>query len=47
MLGVYSHLVLFVVGYLASFLFKRPPAPKTLTLYGWRERLARREAQGK
>ena len=37
MLGVYSHLIVLVVGYLASFLFKTPPAPKELTLYGYLE----------
>ncbi|MBN1507091.1 MAG: sodium:solute symporter [Sedimentisphaerales bacterium] len=35
MLGVYSHLVLFVVGYLASFLFRPDKDTKDLTLYGW------------
>ncbi|MBQ9355795.1 MAG: sodium:solute symporter [Prevotella sp.] len=34
MLGVYSHIIVLVVGYLASFLFKTPPAPKELTIYG-------------
>jgi len=37
MLGVYSHLIVLVVGYLASFLFKTPPAPKELTIYGYLE----------
>jgi SSS family solute:Na+ symporter len=35
MLGVYSHLVLFVVGYLASFLFRPDKDTTDLTLYGW------------
>lgn len=35
MLGVYSHIVLFVVGYLASFLFQPDKDTKDLTLYGW------------
>jgi len=35
MLGVYSHIVLFVVGYLASFLFRPDKDTKDLTLYGW------------
>jgi len=39
MLGVYSHIVLFAVGYLASFLFRSDKDTKDLTLYGW---LARR-----
>jgi len=38
MLGVYSHLVLFGVGYLASFLFKSPPVPANLTYQGWLEK---------
>lgn len=35
MLGVYSHIVLFVVGYFASFLFRADKDTKHLTLYGW------------
>lgn len=35
MLGVYSHLILFAVGYLASFFFKQDKDIKELTLYGW------------
>ena len=35
MLGVYSHIVLFVVGYLASFLFRADKDTKEFTLYGW------------
>jgi SSS family solute:Na+ symporter len=35
MLGVYSHIVLFVVGYLASFLFRADKETKDLTLFGW------------
>ena len=35
MLGVYSHLIVLVVGYLASFFFKTPKAPKELTIYGY------------
>lgn len=34
MLGVYSHLIVLVVGYLASFLFKTPLADKELTIWG-------------
>ncbi len=37
MLGVYSHLIVLVVGYLASFLFKTPLADKNLTIYGYLE----------
>ncbi|MCU0915613.1 MAG: sodium:solute symporter [Planctomycetes bacterium] len=35
MLGVYSHMVLFVVGYAASFLFPSDKDTRGLTLYGW------------
>lgn len=37
MLGVYSHLIVLVVGYLASFFFKTPLADKELTYYGYKE----------
>lgn len=37
MLGVYSHIIVLVVGYLASFLFRTPEADKELTIYGWLE----------
>ncbi len=37
MLGVYSHLVLFVVGYFASFLFNAKPVDQSLTYYGWKK----------
>ncbi len=43
MLGVYSHIVLFVVGYLASFLFRTDKDTKELTFYGW---LAKRQEKG-
>ncbi len=43
MLGVYSHLVLFGVGYLASFLFPPDRDVRHLTLYGW---LSRRRTEG-
>lgn len=36
MLGVYSHLVLIGVGYLASFLFPRPIVDRHLLYSGWR-----------
>jgi SSS family solute:Na+ symporter len=35
MLGVYSHFVLFGVGYIASYFFKTKNAPEELTIYGW------------
>lgn len=38
MLGVYSHVILFVVGYFASFFFKTPLADKDLTIYGYLEK---------
>ena len=37
MLGVYSHLIVLIVGYVASFFFKTPKAPKELTIYGYLE----------
>ena len=37
MLGVYSHIIVLVVGYAASFLFKTPLADKELTIYGYLE----------
>jgi len=37
MLGVYSHLIVLVVGYLASLLFPTPLADKRLTVYGYLE----------
>ena len=38
MLGVYSHLIVLVVGYAASFLFRTPLADKELTIYGYLEK---------
>ncbi|MBP5257444.1 MAG: sodium:solute symporter [Prevotella sp.] len=35
MLGVYSHLIVLVVGYVASFFFKTPKADEDLTIYGY------------
>ena len=35
MLGVYSHLVLFIVAYLASFFFRQEKSIEHLTIYGW------------
>lgn len=37
MLGVYSHLIVLVVGYVASFFFKSAPVDKELTIYGYLE----------
>ena len=37
MLGVYSPVILFAVGYAASFLFPRKEGDKDLTMYGWIE----------
>ena len=38
MLGVYSHIVLFVVAWIASYFFPAPDIPANLTYAGWRER---------
>lgn len=38
MLGVYSHLIVLVVGYVASLLFRTPLADKELTIYGFIEK---------
>lgn len=39
MIGVIAHVVLFVVGYLASYLFAPPAGPyRDMTLWGWLER---------
>jgi solute:Na+ symporter, SSS family len=35
MLGVYSHIIVFVVGYVASLFFKSEPAADELTIYGY------------
>ncbi|MDR2804629.1 MAG: sodium:solute symporter [Dysgonamonadaceae bacterium] len=35
MLGVYSHIIVFVVGYLASFFFPSRPADDNLTIHGY------------
>lgn len=37
MLGVYSHIIVLVVGYVASLCFKTPKADKNLTIYGYLE----------
>jgi SSS family solute:Na+ symporter len=38
MLGVYSHFVLFFVGWGASYLFKGKPVDEKLMLYGLRNK---------
>ncbi|HEY4789630.1 MAG TPA: hypothetical protein VIH57_26450, partial [Bacteroidales bacterium] len=38
MLGVYSHIVLFVVGYIASLFYKNRKDITDLTYYGWLEK---------
>ena len=35
MLGVYSHIIVFVVGYIASLFFKTESADENLTIYGY------------
>jgi SSS family solute:Na+ symporter len=35
MLGVYSHLIVLIVGYFASFFFKSKPVDDSLTIYGY------------
>ena len=35
MLGVYSHLIVLIVGYVASLFFPRRPVDDHLTIYGW------------
>jgi len=43
MMGVYSHIVLFVVGYLASLFFPKEDVSENLTIYGWlKKRIADR-----
>jgi SSS family solute:Na+ symporter len=37
MIGVYSHIVLFAVGYIASFFFKQDKNIAGLTFYDWRK----------
>ena len=42
MLGVYSHVIVLVVGYVASLFFKTPLADKELTIYGYLEEKKKR-----
>jgi SSS family solute:Na+ symporter len=44
MVGVYSHIVLFVVGYLASFVTPHEPRAEELTYWGWKRRKVRMDA---
>ena len=37
MLGVYSHVLLIVVGYIASLFFPKPEINRNLLFSGWRE----------
>lgn len=37
MLGVYSHIIVFVVGYVASLFFKTPEAEKNLTIFAFKK----------
>ena len=45
MLGVYSHIVVIVVGYLASLFFPKPDINKNLTFAGWLEKRRQEKAQ--
>lgn len=47
MLGVYSHLIVLVVGYVASLFFKTKPADKELTIYGYLESRNKEAAESK
>nr|MCR4958113.1 hypothetical protein [Prevotella sp.] len=44
MLGVYSHIIVLVVGYVASLFFRTPLADKELTIYGYLEEKRKNEA---
>jgi SSS family solute:Na+ symporter len=37
MLGVYSHLIVIIVGYVASLFFSKPVLDKNLLYSGWKE----------
>jgi SSS family solute:Na+ symporter len=45
MLGVYSHVIVIVVGYIASFFFKSDPPSDDLTIYGWLNERKRKSAR--
>jgi SSS family solute:Na+ symporter len=49
MLGVYSHMVVIGVGYVASLFFPKPVLDKNLLYTGWKEarKIERKEAQVK
>jgi SSS family solute:Na+ symporter len=38
MIGVYSHIILFFVAWIASYFFKSVPVDENLTLYGFLKR---------
>ncbi|HWI94432.1 MAG TPA: hypothetical protein VNT20_24340, partial [Flavisolibacter sp.] len=44
MLGVYSHLVVIAVGYIASLFFPKPQIDKNLLYSGWREERKKEKA---
>ncbi len=44
MLGVYSHLIVLIVGYVASYFFKTPLADKELTIWGYLENKKKEES---
>ena len=46
MLGVYSHIVLFAVAWVASYFFPAPDVERNLTYAGWRERRAESDSEG-
>jgi len=43
MLGVYSHIIVFVVGYIASLFFKTKPVDEHLTIYGYLEKRSKKD----
>ena len=45
MLGVYSHLIVIVVGYVASLFFKSEVPEDDLTFYGWLKRRKNNSAE--
>jgi SSS family solute:Na+ symporter len=47
MLGVYSHIVLFVVAWIASHFFKSEPIDENLTIYGFLKKRKLEKQQAK
>ncbi|MEO9023353.1 MAG: sodium:solute symporter [Ginsengibacter sp.] len=43
MLGVYTHLIIIVVGYFASLFFKSKEVDKDLTIYAWYDKLKKKD----